>query len=283
MIRTAFLLLVLAVVGGCSLQTPATFDIPAQYVKDTTAISAYLVQNRIAATKLSPGIWIAIDSAASGIRPTFSDSMLISYKMKLMVNEVIVDQSPTSVYFILPQLIFGLRIGMPYFQKGSKGRIFIPSYYGYQNMPYGNVPANSNLIFDFKLINVKDNRLKEDTVTVNKYLKDRSISALTDASGLRYSIDSLGGGPKPLLTDKIAVTYVIKDMLSGKVLDQATSPISLLLSDAILFWQVALPLLPEGSKATLYVPSSLTMMPATTNTDPQYNNLICEIHLVEVL
>ena len=280
--RTLIFLLILLVVGACSFPTPATSDIPAQYVKDTTAIRSYLTQNGIAATKLSPGIWIAIDSVAAGIRPVFSDSMVISYKMKLLPNEVIVDQSATSANLILSQLIFGLRIGMPYFQKGSKGRVFIPSYYGYQDVAYGNVPANSSLIFDFKLIDVKDSNLKADTVKINQYLKDHAISAQTDASGLRYSIDSLHNGSTPSIINSVAVTYVVKDMVSGKVIDQATTPTSFRLADALLFWQVALPLLPEGSKATLYVPSSLTMLPGTTNTDPQYNNLICEVHLVEV-
>ncbi len=138
------------------------------------------------------------------------------------------------------------------------------------------------MIFEFKLIDVKDSNLKADTVKINQYLKDHAISAQTDASGLRYSIDSLHNGSTPSIINSVAVTYVVKDMVSGKVIDQVTTPTSFRLADALLFWQVALPLLPEGSKATLYVPSSLTMLPGTTNTDPQYNNLICEVHLVEV-
>ncbi|MBI1770590.1 MAG: FKBP-type peptidyl-prolyl cis-trans isomerase [Bacteroidetes bacterium] len=279
----ASILLLAFIVGACSLSTPPSFDFTGQYVNDTTAIRSYLNKNGIAATKLSQGIWFIIDSAAAGIRPTFSDSMLVSYKMKLMANESTVDQAGTPVNFILPQLIFGLRIAMPYFQKGSKGRIFIPSYYGYQNVPYGNVPANSNLIFDFKLTNVKDSRLKTDTVTVNKYLKDHSINAQTDVSGLRYTIDSLGSGPMPKLTDLITVTYVTKDMSTGKVVDQSTSPTRFRLSDVVLCWQVALPLVPEGSKLSLYVPSSLSMVPGTANTDPSFSNLIYTIQLKEVI
>ena len=68
------------------------------------------------------------------------------------------------------------------------------------NNANGVIPANSNLIFEFELVNVLDYQLKLDTMDIDKYLTKNSITAMKDASGLRYTIDVAGIGAKPNLS-----------------------------------------------------------------------------------
>ena len=54
-------------------------------------------------------------------------------------------------------VIVGWTEGLPYFGKGAKGKIFIPSYlaWGPQGSP-PDIPANANVIFDIEILDIKD-------------------------------------------------------------------------------------------------------------------------------
>ena len=255
-----------------------------QLTKDTTTISSYLKTNNIVATKLSPGVWFIIDSLATGQRSNFSDTAFLIYKMKLIPDGTVVDQSNTPVSFPLASLVQGLKIGLPEFPKGSKGRIFIPSSYGYGGAAYQSIPANSNLIFDFKLTQVIDKQFEKDTALVNSFLNSNDLaSASFDAggSGLRYVIDTIGTGKTPNLTDSVLISYKEKIIPSQQLIDQTTYPIRVLLSDLFLGLQIGLPHIKEGGTITLYIPSNLAFgyFPVS---GVQYANLIYQVKLIKV-
>ncbi|MBS1507351.1 MAG: FKBP-type peptidyl-prolyl cis-trans isomerase [Bacteroidetes bacterium] len=266
---------------SCSLSTD-TFNEVTQYTNDTTAISSYLKQNKITASKLSQGIWFSIDSTSTGIRPVFNDSVSVNYTMKLLSTGTVVDQTTSPLTMTLNNYINGIQLAMPQFQQGMKGRMFIPSYYGYGNTANGSVPANTNLLFEFKVVKVYDYQLKADTVAIDKYLKTNSINALTDASGLRYTVDSLGNGALANIQDYVTFTYTAKLMDSGLQIDQAINPVKSKLVDLILGWQIGLVNIPEGSKFTLYVPSRLAYGSTVKSSIPANSNLIFKIQLLKV-
>jgi FKBP-type peptidyl-prolyl cis-trans isomerase len=110
--------------------------------------------------------------------------------------------------------------------------------------------------------------------------------------GVRYTIQTLGTGAKPTLTSYIKAKYKAKLLANGP---DDTPPafdtndnLQINLFSLILGWQTALPNLPQGTKATLYIPSGL----AYGNVDvkdsdgdivvPKNSNLIFEIELVTV-
>lgn len=266
---------------SCSVNTD-TFNEVTQYTNDTTAISSYLKQNKISASKMSQGIWFSIDSSATGIRPVFNDSVSVNYTMKLLSSGTVVDKTTSPLTMTLNNWINGIQLAMPQFQQGTKGRMFIPSYYGYGNTGNGSVPANTNLLFEFKVVKVYDYQLKADTAAIDKYLKTNSINALKDASGLRYTVDSLGNGALPSIQDYVTFTYTAKLMDSGLQIDQAINPVKSKLVDLILGWQIGLTNIPEGSKFTLYVPSRLAYGSATRSSIPANSNLIFKIQLLKV-
>ena len=53
-------------------------------------------------------------------------------------------------------VIQGWELGLTYFNKGAKAKLFIPSALAYGDREYpGRIPANSVLIFEIEVINIK--------------------------------------------------------------------------------------------------------------------------------
>ena len=102
-------------------------------------------------------------------------------------------------------------------------------------------------------------QLAHDISVIDKYLSDNNIVAQTDPSGIRYVVTTEGSGPKPILSNTIVVHYTGR-LLDGTVFDitdRNQVPRSFRLSQLIEGWQIAFPLIPEGSTFDLYIPSGL--------------------------
>ena len=53
-------------------------------------------------------------------------------------------------------VIPGWEMGLTHFNKGAKGKLFIPSALAYGDKEYpGRIPASSVLIFEIEIINIK--------------------------------------------------------------------------------------------------------------------------------
>ena len=78
-------------------------------------------------------------------------------------------------------------------------------------------------------------------------------------SGLQYKVLKEGTGPKPTTQNEVTVHYRGK-LINGKEFDSSyarNEPITFRLSGLIKGWQVALPMMPQGSKWELYLPPDL--------------------------
>jgi FKBP-type peptidyl-prolyl cis-trans isomerase FkpA len=132
-------------------------------------------------------------------------------------------------------------------------------------------------------------QLQKDIGIIDKWLADNAITALSDPSGLRYSITLEGTGPRPALTNKVTVTYTGKFLKEGvnpgksEVFDQAITAVTFDLASLIAGWQIGFQLLPKGSKATLYIPSGLAYgKNGAGNSIPGNSNLFFEVELIDV-
>lgn len=287
--KIAGLMLAGVLVAGiisCS-KDPDIADPFAQLTKDTAAIHSYLTQNGINATKISYGVWFSVDKPARGMRANYQDTMLLNYTMRLMSDGSIVDQSSSSVSFSLADLITGIQVAMPFFQKGNKGKIYIPSSYGYGAAGQSKVPANSNLIFEFELLDVKNYQLRKDTALVAKYIRDNSIANVKkDTSGVRYVINSIGAGSAVSLTDSVKVNLVGKLMTNPPtVAFQTNSPTNYAVSTLLPSMRIALTEtgLREGGEITIYSPSGLAFGPTANTTAPANSNMIFNIQLINIV
>ncbi len=121
-----------------------------------------------------------------------------------------------------------------------------------------------------------------DSVAIDSYLAANNIKAEKGSRGLRYVITKMGSGQKPSLESTVKVNY--KGMLldNGSVFDQSQAPIEFPLSNLIQGWQIGFQLLPKGSKATLYIPSTLGYgQNGSPPVIPANANLIFDVELID--
>ena len=94
----------------------------------------------------------------TGKQPTASSVVKVHYTGKLVDGKVFDSsvQRGEPIEFPLNQVILGWTEGLQLMKEGGKATLYIPSKLGYgeQGVP-GMIPANSTLIFDVELIEVK--------------------------------------------------------------------------------------------------------------------------------
>ncbi len=125
-----------------------------------------------------------------------------------------------------------------------------------------------------KLINDKKEQLGKDTVAIDNYLAGKNIQVIKTASGLRYIITKMGKGENAKEGQTVKVDYV-GYLLNGKYFETSLKPIALekgLYHEGYAYAPIEFPLAPtsiiqgwfemlklmnKGTKATVYIPSSL--------------------------
>lgn len=98
-------------------------------------------------------------------------------------------------------------------------------------------------------------KIGEEFMTANA-LKE-GIQTLPE--GMQYQIINEGSGAKPLVTSTIKAHYAGR-LLDGKEFDSSyrrNQPFTARVNQLIKGWQIALPLMQEGSKWRLWIPSNL--------------------------
>lgn len=104
--------------------------------------------------------------------------------------------------------------------------------------------------------------------------------------GIQYEIIKEGTGPKPLITDKIKAHYK-GALLDGKEFDSSfkrNQPFSAPLRSLIKGWQIAIPMMNQGSHWRLWIPSDLAYGDRGAGNDiPGGATLMFEVELLEIL
>ncbi|HOI32376.1 MAG: FKBP-type peptidyl-prolyl cis-trans isomerase [Bacteroidales bacterium] len=116
-----------------------------------------------------------------------------------------------------------------------------------------------------------------DKQLIINYLEENNITAESTASGLFYVIRESGNERHPSVTSTITVSYAGR-LLNGQPFDQGsfyTNKLNLLIKG----WQHGLPLIGEGGKITLYVPSGLGYGSQSLDKIPANSVLIFDISL----
>ena len=151
MIKNIFAVIVcLTVLSACKKTTVNQPEL------DDQLIQGYLFANNINAIKNSTGLYYIMTQEGTGVSPTLASTVEVKYTGYLL-DDTVFDQTATGKTFSSPLsgLITGWQIGIPLMKKGGKATFYIPSALGYGNQAVGPIPANSVLIFDIELIDVK--------------------------------------------------------------------------------------------------------------------------------
>jgi len=168
-----------------------------------------------------------------------------------------------------------------------------------KNLPKG-VDSGSDLLFELKIIRkLNPEELKaewdsyllqlkeQEDVLIRNYIEDNDIKTEPTLSGLYFTINKKGNGPKARKGNVLTVHYTGK-FLDGRVFDSSykrneTFDFELGAGQVIDAWEEACSEMNEGDKVTLIVPSKLAYgAEGFSNLIPPYSPLIFEIELLVV-
>lgn len=126
-----------------------TLSVEEQFSVDTGLIETYLKNNNLTAQKTIDGIYYIVETEGSIEKPKITSEVTVTYKGYFLDGNVF--DSAVKAQFYLYSVIQGWQIGIPKFGKGGKGKLFIPSKYGYGA---GNIAGRNSavLAFDVEVI-----------------------------------------------------------------------------------------------------------------------------------
>lgn len=126
---------------------------------------------------------------------------------------------------------------------------------------------------------------KRNSAFLDSVAKQGKDSILTTESGLMVKITTLGAGSRPQATDRVRVHYAGR-LIDGSEFDSSYkrgTPSEFALNQVIQGWSEGLQLLPEGSKATLYIPYNLGYGEHGMHNIPPYATLIFDIEFISIV
>lgn len=272
------------------------FNPVAQLKTDTASIHSFLAFEGINATKTPQGVWYTIDESTLGYYPALADSVTIQYTARLIPSGLPATQVPISSLkkagssatakspfrtVLLSSVISGMQIGLVKFPVGSTGKLFIPSGLAFGPIDQDSIPANSNLVYEVKLLKATGSRATADQAILDNYISTISDDLFLHRirlgkdtlSGIRYSYDTIiAANSAPTLNNSVTISY------SGSVLNASTpfvtsADTTLILKDQITAFKIIFPKMKVGTTFSIYVPSSyaygndasLTAIPANSN------------------
>ena len=123
---------------------------------DLELIDNYLKENNINAKRTESGLRIVVEKKGEGRLAAPGDNVSVHYTGMLLNGEVFdssLERQPLSFTLGQGMVIKGWDEGITYFNKNSKGTIYIPSNLGYgANGAGGVIPPNAVLVFEVELI-----------------------------------------------------------------------------------------------------------------------------------
>lgn len=149
------LIMVLFTISSCK-KSEDMLTAAEQLKVDIEIIQNFIALNNLDAQSTNSGLHYVITEEGHGDDyPSLQDEVKVRYKGFYASDGGIFDQNldvgnPTP--FVLANTIEGWREGIPYFKKGAKGMLLIPSGLAYGPYPPPGVNANAVMIFEIELL-----------------------------------------------------------------------------------------------------------------------------------
>jgi FKBP-type peptidyl-prolyl cis-trans isomerase len=131
-----------------------------QKVKEEKEMQDYFTANKITPIKAPKGTYVVIKEKGNGEPAAVGKFVTVKYSGKGLVNNQVFDAG-VYVFQVGPgNAIQGWHDGIPLFNKGGKGTLFVPGTLAYgQDGPAG---PFATLVFDVEILNVSDTQEKAD-------------------------------------------------------------------------------------------------------------------------
>ncbi len=135
--------------------------------KEVALLQDYINKKGIKAQKTKSGVFVEIEKAGDAAVKADSGKMaIVKYRGYLQDGGTVFDTNmdsskhhtdPLEVVVGAGRVIPGWDEALPYFSKGSKGKLYIPSMLAYgMRGGGGDIPPYANLIFDMEVLDVKE-------------------------------------------------------------------------------------------------------------------------------
>ena len=283
----------------------------AQKAADDKLIQEYMKQNNITGKKTASGLYYAISKEGSGDLIKAGQTVSVNYRGKLLNGTPFDTNMDSSFHHNEPysfeigkgRVIKGWDEGLQLLKNGSKGTLLIPSGLAYGPQEKGIIPANSVLVFDVEVVDIKTaEQLKKDAeqksamikLNDDKKLKDyfekNNLHPVKTSSGLYYLITKQGTGDNAKAGDKVSMNYIGKFM-DGRIFDKnvdsnfvGTSPLTFPLGEhrVIEGWDEGISYLNKGSRATFFLPSSVAYGERGNQGIPPNTILVFDVELTNI-
>ncbi len=222
-----------------------------QLERDEALILEYLETNSLTAQKDDSGLYYDIASPGTGDIPDRQQFVEIRYKGYYLDNTLFdeIDEDEDPLIVPLQNLPIGLVTGIQLLRPGGSGTFYLPAVLG---------NGADVLVFDVDLIEVFDTRAQVDDKKIRNYLARKELEATMDETGVYYILDNPGNNETPNLRDTLTVRYrgfLLNDVVFDETEGQSTANFTL--ENLIEGWQIAVPLIEEGGKGTIFIPSEL--------------------------
>ncbi|HEX2534946.1 MAG TPA: FKBP-type peptidyl-prolyl cis-trans isomerase [Chitinophagaceae bacterium] len=119
------------------------------------AVKTYLDSvGNTTAIKHCSGMYYEVITPGTGNAPTACSAVQVNYKL-MLTNGTLVEQTSEPAAFYMDRVIAGFTNGLLNIKEGGKVRLYIPPFLGYGSAPQNSIPANSILIFETELLQVR--------------------------------------------------------------------------------------------------------------------------------
>lgn len=133
---------------------------------------------------------------------------------------------------------------------------------------------------------VNPQQAKEDDKKIQEYLSKNNLKAEKTAEGVYYIITGKGDGKTPTIDDRVKCHYK-GYLLDGSEFDSSYSrnqPATFPLKGVVKGWQIGIPKIEKGGKATLLIPSTLGYGSRAIGAKiPANSVLLFDVELLEIL
>lgn len=231
------------------------------------------------------GLKYKITEKGNGPRATAGSLVSVHY-VGTLTNGTKFDSSrdrgnPYSFKLGTGAVIRGWDEGIAMLNVGDKAILTIPPSLGYGANATGPIPANSVLVFEVELMNVKE-PVKPWVMT--------NTDTITTASGLRYLVVQPSTKENPVKAEngKTVEVHYSGFLTNGKLFDSSVErgqPLSFPLGNGMVIkgWEEGIALMKTGDKLRLIIPPMLGYGPGGYGSMiPPNSTLLFDVELVEV-
>jgi len=279
--------------------------------KEEDQLAAYIKDKNITTPPTASGIYYIETTAGKGAKIDTGMWVSVQFKVFLIDGKQLFSSydrgEPMSFEFGKRFDTPGLEQAIGMMKKGGKSTVIVPSKLAFGEAGRsGIIPPYSTMIYEVEVVNIQtkadhdkslidqkkkekeksDKTKNEEMSLLNKYLKDKKITAKPTASGIYYIEKVKGTGTKAMAGKTVSVHYT-GTLLNGTKFDSSrdrNKPFDFVLGqgNVIKGWDEAIALMNVGGKATLIIPSNMGYGERSMGNIPPYSTLVFDVELMDV-